>query len=150
MRNPWSPKDWAPVHFDSFADVPMHYAPEGRFTPDVLTVFNSDGVQYFHNPKTDQYWIQIGFDEDEHGRLHCPTQRCDAECCRNSTPWPMKYPMGDVKPCPFLTDEPGSRDHNRCGIQGSKPICCVQAPEPSNTMYNVPKCELRCVEVRPV
>lgn len=149
MRKTWDPKDWVPVHFDSFADVPMHYAPEPLFSPDIHTVFNSDGVQYFRNEKTDQYWIQIGFDEDEHGRLHCPTQRCDAQCCRNTTPWSKIYPGGDVKPCQFLKDAPGTVDHNRCGIQGGKFICCIQAPTPDNDMGNVPLCELRCVEVRP-
>lgn len=140
----WNPSEWIPVGFKSFADVPMHYRALDKFDGEVETVFNSDGVKYFHKPSTDQYWIQIGFLEDSHGRKHCPTHRCDAQCCREGLPWPEKYfPQKRVAPCPFLKED------NNCGIQGSKFICCVQAPMPWNDMGSVDKCEIRTVEVRP-
>ena len=148
MRKTWDPKDWVPVGFDSFEDVPMFHRPLDQFDEEVHTIFNCDGVKYFYKKSTDQYWIQYGFDEDEHGRLHCPTDRCNAQCCRESRPWPSVFPFGDVKPCPFLKVEEGP-DFNRCGIQGSKFICCISAPDPMNDMRMHDKCEIRCVEVRP-
>ena len=59
--------------------------------------------------------------DEETGQLRCPTEKCNAFCCRTGSVWPD----GPV-PCEFLTD-------NQCAIQkrggmGAKPFGCVSYP----------------------
>lgn len=133
--------DWQPVGFDSFDDVPLHFRPLEKADREIVAVINDrNGLMYYHKPSTDQFWIQIGFNVNEHGVKSCPTDRCGAQCCKEGSPWPKKIPIAQRNPCPFLMDD-------SCAIQSSKLLCCAMAPEPWNDMRNVDKCEIRCVEV---
>ena len=135
------PTGWRMKHYNSIDDVPMHNKSLPAADREIRTVFNDrEGVIYFHKPSTNQYWMQVGFVVDESGNRMCPTDECDAECCRSTTPWSSRFPMSDVKPCMFL-------ENNRCGIQQAKFLCCATAPQPWNDMHLIPKCQLRCVEV---
>jgi len=128
---------WKPVGFASFEDVPLHYRPLAEADREVRAVWNDrEGLIYFWKPSTDQFWIQIGKVD---GR--CPTEICEAECCRTGTPWPSSA-FSAPSPCPFLAE-------NACAIQQSKFLCCLTAPEPWNGMERLDKCVLRCVEVMP-
>jgi len=132
--------NWQPVGFDSFDDVPLHYRPLDKADREIQYVMNDrEGLMYFYKPSTDQYWIQIGFNVDEHGVRSCPVDRCGAQCCREGPPWPAKF-LPQISPCPFLADD-------KCSIQQAKFTCCTTAPEPWNHMSWIDKCEIRCVEV---
>lgn len=133
-------------HFNSEDEVPFHYRPLEFADNEIQAVLHkcSSMVEYFYKPSTGQKWIQIGFVYDEAGNKYCPTDRCGAQCCADTSPWPKAlFPMLQSNPCSFLNEE------KKCNIQGSKFLCCAVAPEPWNDMRALSKCELRCVEVCP-
>ena len=78
-----------------------------------------DGVEH-HIIDGKEYKL-LGYIQ-EGGRNRCPTEKCDAFCCKTASVFPDASP-----PCEYLTDKLSCYFQDRGGI-GAKPFGCVAYP----------------------
>ena len=109
-----------------------------------LTEENGRPVEVRH--QNGQRFKVLGYVWDGKGGRRCPTEVCDAHCCKTGSLFPNMPP-----PCEFLTDELSCSFQDRGGL-AAKPFGCVSYPRSQHDIDNMNKdapegkgCQLRIV-----